>query len=468
MKRLLIGCGLAAVVVAVGLGAGPVWTGAVAERHHARALEALEGEAQVRVRSSEYDRGFFGATSRVEVEFIGPVADEFASFMEWEFGVRQAPVLVFHDRISHGPIPSGSGGVPGAAFVASRVEVAEQIGESLPMFADDPTVMTAETRVGFDGASRTTFATPGWDVEGDDAAFSFSGLNGTFRMDADMVGGEIDMNFDRLAVTELGTTWSAQGVRFHSEPEDLGAVVWTGDSVLEIDTVGVDDAEIEGVRVASWAGIDDGAFDITLDATMHAMVADGYRIEESRLKAALYRIDQEALEQVVELTDQLEMGHIDDYTMGMRLFALLPQLLEREPELVIEELSVAMPEGPVQASARVTWDGRAPSLENPLAAVDGLFAEVQVNASREAVHRSVRAYVRQDLASDMLMRGQSLSEEAVDERANQLASERVNEMVSGGLFQLDGQDLQGHVLIEDGLVLVNGKNYGPVWGLLAP
>ncbi|MFV8834800.1 DUF945 family protein [Aquisalimonas sp.] len=467
MKRLVIGCGLAAVVAAVGLGAGPVWTGAVAERQHERALEFLEREPQVRVLSSEYDRGYRGATSRVEVELLGSAADDFAAFMEQEYGVRQAPVLVFHDGVSHGPIPSGSGGVPGAAFVTSRVEVADAIGAHLPLFAGDPTLMTAETRVGFDGASRMTFATPAWEVEGDEAAFSFTGLEGTLSLDADMASGEIDMGFDQLVLSEFGSTWSARGVRLQAAPENLGAHIWTGDSVLEVDTVGVDDSEIEGLRIVSGAELDDGALDVTFDATMHGAVAGGYRIEESRLKAALYRVDQHAMEQLVALGDDLELGHIDEHTMGLRFLGLIPQLLEREPEFVIEEFTIGMPEGPFRASARLAWEGQTPSLEDAFAAINGLAAEVEMKAPRDAVHRSLRAYLRHDLETDAATYGQNLSGQELDERAVELADARVEAMVAEGVLQHQGQDLQGHLLIEDGLVLINGRNYGPVWALLA-
>lgn len=466
MRRSVIIPAVIAALMLLAFLIAPVVTGVVAERSYQQVLDRIDSDPSLQVRSSRYDRGYWTSRSEVDVEVRGELGDAFSAAMEDAYGDRQSLAFQLSDTIRHGPLTPVGGWIPGAARVDSEVAVAPDIAERITALADDPVVLRAETRIDLDGGSYTAFRMPDRDITMDAASLRFSGVHGTLRADAALEQAEMLTVVDDLALMEGDITWSVHGARFTARMDDLRSRLWTGESTLEVDVASANDLEFEGLRLQSDAGVDAGLLEAFTELTVHAVILDGYRIGESRLALRFENLDQSSMEQIIALSDELELGHIDEQTLGFRFLGLLPDLLVREPAITLEDFSMDLPEGLLEARARVEWRGDPPSMDNPFAALNGLFVDLELMGPEAAVQQAMGGYMRLQLEAGAEAAGRSYDEEQLSAMVAGMTRQQISGLVGDGMLERDDQRLRGQLVIEDGLVVVNGRSFGPVWSLL--
>ncbi|MCP3986046.1 MAG: YdgA family protein [bacterium] len=164
---------LVLLMVGLALSGLSVWSGLRVEATHQELIAALEERPQLRVLSSEFERGLLDSTARTEFELRGAAGALFQRPLEWagQHNVRQRIGFHLEHHIEHGPVSlwrwfsTGAVGTPIVAHVHSTLTLDQEAWSELAAAFGKLPAAQFHVRVAADGHVRGRLSMPAADLQ---------------------------------------------------------------------------------------------------------------------------------------------------------------------------------------------------------------------------------------------------------------------------------------------------------------
>ncbi|HJV62040.1 MAG TPA: DUF945 family protein [Albitalea sp.] len=461
MKKPLIAAVAVVALAGIAVVGGAALTGAQAKKRLQAAPLAWQAQwPMIKVLEQHYDRGLFGATHTVTLQFGCEAANP---------GGAAAPLLLtLRQRVQHGPLP-GLAGI-GAVAVDTEVLLPEAARKQLSALIGNQAPFSAHTLVGFDGASDTRFAMPQFKSTGPEGQqLAFQGITGSLRDRGGVLQYEFSMPGFTLGVHDarMAMEMRLAGARMHGELG--GGAMWArpgkgeGDMAAMEMSVTPQDASMPPLKLAlhdlhfsSDNRLDkallDGVARFTAQGTVNDVKLDKIELQASvkRLHAPSYERLMQRLMDMSAATCDMKQA-ISPQVMLAEMQQDLVALLPYNPEYALDKLAVESGGRRAELSYAVGMEGVTPEdAKLPLAALLGGKA-----------HFRGRARLPLAWAQAAMLRFGANAQGPADPAAQaDMAEVMLAKMTGDGFVVRDGDMLATEFSFEKGQMLVNGKPLG--------
>lgn len=406
-----------------GLLALPGAVGQLARIRHEALIGALVDSVEgARLGSSIYQPGWFTSRAIHRIDLDDPVFLRLEQDLTGTAAGERAPALIVDSRLAHGPWPGGSGG-PALLAIRSGLSLAASDGSSVAVPGH------VDTRIGFGGAGRSRFVSPG--------------LAGRLRVGDGRLswdGADVTVDFERgaRALRSAGTV----GRLVLSGPAGelvLGRIdldgrsrrsdhgFWTGASELRIERVEAiapDGSVTSGADLRLTGDIGEADDLVAFRFRLEADAVNGGAVADARVAAELSgrRIDAAEWSRYIAIRRGARPGDAVDFA----------RLARAGPSLGLEELAIVSPDGELRATAALTLpaEGRP---RGPLTALGSATGEGRLTVSAGLLARLAQSGEGLRQAAELLL-------------------------VLGYLQEKDGR-YAGELRLRDGLLTVNGRPF---------
>lgn len=459
MRRVTVT--LAAVAaVAVSALLIPYWMG-VRTEHEMRILAGAASRAgDLHVQIIDYRRGWFSSLAKVRV-ILAPVSQTGQRLPRLSFD--------FRERIDHGPYPLADLGVHGWAPVQAVIHSA-WTGFGPVRFADRPELpprpLTAVTVVWLSGVSDTNLRMPAWQLRRAGPGITrvaWGGLRGRMQWSGDFA--HVREQFTSPGLEIDGVRASAKvhdlslHVRVHRAPSGLmqGTMALRAASLDAAFRNGKRaDVAVADLSLHSVSTEHQGVMGLVFEARASTVRAGSVAVGPFDYKLRLKRVDTAALVRLQEAMRRVGARADAPAAFRQELTRLLPQLLRRSPELVLDALSLQTPAGPISLRGRV----RLPQaiLRGP----DGWKAVV-ARATLKVPQKLLRSFLSHQARSQLAAaRGRGavpgISPAQIGHVADLMARQRLQALQARGLLLCEAGQCRAAVRVDSGRVNVNGRS----------
>lgn len=452
--RVLVAVGAAVAAAGATVG-GMTWGATTVERQYERAWDMIEQEGTFEIVSMEYQRGLRSSSARTEFALRDPVWDEIADDLSG--GAVQRMVFVLEDSIDHGPVFFGGDGRFGAARIASELTVDDAIREGLPWLGDRRSLANVHTVVDFNGSGRARYTSPAFEEElPSGQSVRFSGLTGTSRFNRTFDEQSGDLVADSLVVDEIegGGRLSIRDVAIEADLRAIGSNIWAGTTTFRLGEFVVDtpdDAmEARGLDGTWVLDEDDGLLTSEMALGLerfHLREAGAdHAFDNMRLRMTAHSIDAGVAEQLIEWTEQLNLGQMGENEYAMRSMSAVPELLAANPRITVDEFHMETPDGVFTGSLGAEWVGGAPDMNNPFALFNGLAVDFSLTGPEKWWGVALGGM------------GGGV--------AGSAGPQAVEELVNQGLMVRDNGEVTLEFGVRDGMIQAQGQTLGSVWQFL--
>jgi len=458
------------------LGAYSFWSGMRAEQEFNDFVHGLATDADVRVLSSEFRRGWAHSRGEIELEVHGETGAGFASAVGALGGeeVRARLGLRMRHEVKHGHDPlidwltGGMDGTPVIARVHSWVDFDNETQAELAAVLGRLPGLEIDTVVFASGRGESQVRMRAVRLQKQDKEHAlranwrglagtmvwkdgFSGVSGRFQ------AAGLDGRGERIGLEISGIELS-----FETEP---GAEFLLGDAQASIAglhvreaTTGADYFALEGLDVAQRSRVEAGAYgaDVALALDVVRIEQDGYG--PGVLELSVSGLDAAALTQIQRTGSRLQSAktapEISEEARAAALAgeisALLPALFSRAPSVEMKTLELATPDGDLRASAKASMGDGVGATANPLLLMSAVSAEFAAEIPAPLFERMVESQLRAALSE-----GQEEAEINEQELAA-LRDERIAELRSSGYVVFSEGVYRARLLLRGGQLTVNG------------
>ena len=442
---ILIGGGF----VGGGLFGGPGWASSLAEEHYNAFLDRFDAEPGMEIRERSYDRGLWRSTGRYEIVLSGEGFEALRERAPGEAGSEAETVLVVEDTIKHGPGVIAGGSGSGMARIDSVVRPGEALIDALPVLQDAERLLTAMTRVDWEGGITTDYRTPDAAWEANGVALEFDALSGLLRIAPEMDRFSLDGHLPAMTLREDdGATLTLDTLRFDVEQESITEHLWVGDGVVTLEGLQIDAAgeamALADLAMESATDVDGERYNTRLQMSAASLRGAEGGMSDGRMALAIEAVDRDALDALAGLSAEAELGTISDEELGRRTLELIPELLAHGPSVTLDPIEATLDDGPVSGRVRVGWAGGTPDNLNPIAMLNALEVDIALTAPWVVIERSLAA--REDEGGS--------------------AEATLAELQATGLLLRDGDTGHTEVSLRNGSVTANGEQLGPIWQFL--
>ncbi|WP_137939423.1 YdgA family protein [Chitinivorax sp. B] len=482
MKKIWRGVALAGTGVVVVWFGTTWWAGTSAEQALTEQQQKLSKLPYFKLKAAAYNRGFFSSEQEVTLELSDAVTWPYQLYLRYAGKQYQPISLTYRQHIKHGPFPQLStlDFRPYKAVVTTELLLPDDVKAKLkPFFGDKPPV-NLETRIGFNNDGVITAKVPAFDYQeaisgvkiqwqGLDSQFAYNGQYNQFQLAGNIPGLKLDAagkaTVDLKALTFNGKTHS--GV----------AGLMLGESSGKLASVAVDIKEgtafaatLENLQYQSSTEAEGdfvnakGRFDIG------ALLLEGKRYGPATLDAAARHLHAPTLAKLDQAIIALQRQPLNDEEATSKAFETLKKsglpLLQHDPELVLNKLTIQLPEGKVNANAGIKLIGLVEQdLENPVQLLERINARADLKLPKPVVDTYVRLLIRNTLISRSGSAADITPEqvEQMDELARQLVQGQVANLIDQKMIREEGQNLAIALLWKQGKLSINGNDVPLPW-----
>jgi uncharacterized protein YdgA (DUF945 family) len=468
MKKLFILIGLLLLGAAGWAGTTYVIGGKLQENHLAFVAQLAEITG-LDISVQTYQRGFL--SSRIETLVAIQILAQAATANN-----SAAPTLrlTFENKVEHGPWLSKGG--PGLALIETRlVKVAPGHENYSKLFDQVPQLKEslALTRIDFSGTLSERLSIPAFNGQFAEAEITWGGLTVNSRYSARDKTLTADFSLPQLDVrAEQGSlTWAGMAGNFDLIEALPLIFVGASDALirpLEI-TLTPDGQELpqsiklQGARVTSLSSCEGNLVSITQNLEIDGIDLNDQTYGPGRCEVEVKNLDGEVLGKI--RAQFRKLLHDNQQSSPDQLLAksvsLYAELLKQSPEINLRQLHFATPQGNIDGSLQLSFDGsQSVDLENPAAMLQGLAAKAELALHETLVRQMITGSV---LSKFMAARAagqipETFNDDELAAMAEQQVTTQIDALLAQNFVVRDGDRLKTEATFDKGELLVNGQS----------
>jgi uncharacterized protein YdgA (DUF945 family) len=456
-----------AIVVLAATYPGLAWySGRTVEARLKDYRERLLAQAPyITVAEHQYERGIYRSHETTTYEFgralFGAIAAAGAASgkaKDLSDGLR----VTVSSEIQHGPFPGF--GPPALARIDTEFVMSESVRRELAKAFGKRKPIEIVTRLEFGGGGATTVSSPAFASFpiGKGETLTWKGLTAHGEFGPDLVWMKMKATAPGAEVTsDGGESGSLEDIAFESNSELAFGDLYIGDAALSVRSLALTtgaDAPGSGPKYVSMKGLEYGAkigrkddfLDVkgrlklaALDVEPFAMSGLHYEVTLKHVHGPSVAEFIRAVRKSLAASPTGAEGAADSvFAKDGRRIGI--EILKRDPEIVIDRIAFAMPEGDALLSGSVHLVGFAPADLDAPAAMAGLV-------------RKIDARLDVSIAEGLLAK---LVAAGGGERASALEQQVAALEAQGYVTRADGR-LATHIEFRQGALTFNGKTFEP-------
>ena len=455
MKKTKVAVG---VIVALGvIWTGVSWfTGKQLESHmdemlqNANAqLNAYAPNSRLTLSYQDYQRGVFSSKTKLVVQASSQTNDNPL--------LKPGQSIVLNETIDHGPFPFAQlkrgNLIPSMASVHTTLENTDAV-KKLFELTDGKSLVTADTRVGYSGATNTALNLLAVDYNNAQTGDRLATNGGTLNISADSKGDKVSLDgeFSSIAVTsknqvDMPVLFTLNGLKLNGDTHLSPEGVRVGDQSIALDKMnasinGQEGLSLEKLNTTSAFDNKDGKIGGTLDVNVGNITLQKQPFGEAKLAMKFAQFDAQAVKSFsdtynAQMQDLLNQpGVVDDpirYQASIQTILRnnLPTLLKGAPTLSIAPLSWKNDKGESSFNLNVGF--------NDPASVTGEAQSLGAAVDRVLKSLDGKLNINMPMATET-MRHVGLAEGYQGDDAQKLADQQVKGLAAmGQMFRLTQQ-----------------------------
>jgi uncharacterized protein YdgA (DUF945 family) len=466
MKKLILVVVVLIVVAAIGL---PPVIGSMAESSFRANIEQMDANPMFAMRVDDYERGWFSASTAVEVGFD----ERYAELMMAGGNEDTDLAAVLRDQaitipvdIAHGPIVFTDGLYFGLARIHAILDERDELAASMMEELGLDYLAQLHGQVSYLGTFSFSSDVPPVEYVDEQGQLSFSGLN----LDGVTRGSnlELDGEMENLVIDSGGTAVTVDSLYLVSDSNRINQVLWEGEFDSGIESLSIVDTlagsagamAFTDLRAFGSTELDPTGELIAIDATYSAarirIPAEDVVMTDVNLTMLLENISVDGFTEYYETMLNIDPQNPDATAMAMQ--AIMFRLLEQNPAITFDPVRFTLNDESLNAAASLrTVNGEQASLDigNPFALL-GLFeASASVDASKPLFERlAAEASAAQMgmIDPEQVPPGQDL-----ESMAQAQADLTIALLVGQGYLIDDGENYSTEIEYANGEVRVNGE-----------
>ena len=476
MKKTKVAVG---VIVALGvIWTGVSWfTGKQLESHmdemlqNANAqLNAYAPNSRLTLSYQDYQRGVFSSKTKLVVQASSQTNDNPL--------LKPGQSIVLNETIDHGPFPFAQlkrgNLIPSMASVHTTLENTDAV-KKLFELTDGKSLVTADTRVGYSGATNTALNLLAVDYNNAQTGDRLATNGGTLNISADSKGDKVSLDgeFSSIAVTsknqvDMPVLFTLNGLKLNGDTHLSPEGVRVGDQSIALDKMnasinGQEGLSLEKLNTTSAFDNKDGKIGGTLDVNVGNITLQKQPFGEAKLAMKFAQFDAQAVKSFsdtynAQMQDLLNQpGVVDDpirYQASIQTILRnnLPTLLKGAPTLSIAPLSWKNDKGESSFNLNVGF--------NDPASVTGEAQSLGAAVDRVLKSLDGKLNINMPMATET-MRHVGLAEGYQGDDAQKLADQQVKGLAAmGQMFRLTQQqddNIVTSLQYGNGQVTMNGE-----------
>ncbi len=380
----------AGVIIALGvIWTGTAWfTGKKLEKNmdqlvqNANAqMNAFAPDSRLKLSYQDYQRGLFSSSARLVLQSNSQTEDNAI--------IKPGQSIIFNEKIDHGPFPFAQlkkfNLIPSMASVHTQLENTDAVKKLFEM-TKGKSVIQADTRVGYSGATATAIALLPLDYQNAQSGERFASNGGTLNISADKDGNKVDVssNLDSLVLTtrnqlNMPVMFTANGLKLNADTHLSPEGVRVGDQNIDLQklSVAVNGQQAfvaEGLKGKSSVDSSKGLVSGNIDYALNALKIQNQDFGQGKLAVRLSQFDANGMKafsenynrQVQTLLNDAEVVNnpaLYQQRMSQVMSANLPLLLKGNPTITIAPFSWKNDKG--ESSFNLTVNFKDPSAGTP-------------------------------------------------------------------------------------------------------
>ena len=410
MKKFIIALVILAFVVLI----PPYYIGSEAESMIRDQLAKTNQAGTMTVNLKSYSKGWFG--SQATFDFVIPVVDDNSQTEDIEFTLIQT--------MQHGPLLWNSGGL-GFGLIDSKIdfELPEDMKADIDKLTTiDKNTLTITGRTDFDASSKVDIDLKPFVIEEEDATIQVNAGKGSYSYTME---GKVDgqMSWSGLQVKgKDGKKVNISDMTMKMDSQLISgdiyspAALFGGEFTMSLAQIElVTGNPLEDFKMSELSA--DVNTDVQPDLTqiksklvvksVNAMAQD---FTDIIYDFSIENIDTQVLKEFNSLVAQAQVNQPADPTiMQNKLQAMLPKLVEKKPEIKINQLGMKTPQGEIATNMMVKVNQDLYDANNPMSMIMALDAKA-IGQGPEAFFTGLGMgpMIDQLVSQNMLVRNQEL------------------------------------------------------------
>ncbi|MGX5174722.1 YdgA family protein [Aliikangiella sp. IMCC44653] len=369
MKKIIV----IIAVLAVIFGISPYFIGSKAEQVFSDQITKLNQHPNMSIKIDEYHRGWFSSTAKVtmSVELSPELA---ASGVDFALGMDHF--------IQHGPILTKVNGI-GFGLADTLVDFtlpAEIQSELDKLEAINKETLSVASRTSFSLASTTYLDLKAFQIKEQDTLIDVKAGDGEFSFtQSGKVAGRID--WAGMSITDVNDTQKSVHIKkiaINSEQQlELGelfspAAIYSGFLKMQVERIEFNDAadmsvNFDNIGVSFVSELEADLANLMLIGEIKAFEIANAQYTDYFFNLSFEKFDAKVLQQLNQLMVESQTAtDPNPMLFATQVQALLPQLLAKNPEVKINELSVTTPQGDVKTDMVIKIDPTIYDVSNPM------------------------------------------------------------------------------------------------------
>ncbi|WP_196141130.1 YdgA family protein [Aliikangiella sp. G2MR2-5] len=376
MKKLLI---IIILLAAILLGA-PFFIGSSAESQVRQMYTSIDEHPAISLKLTEYQKGWLESAAKVELSFEAP-----------EF--NEVPRIVFTQKIYHGPIlwkANGFGlGIADSIYGAELPDDVKAELAKVDSINEDTFKVT--TRIGFGGSFESHLALKPFSFEKDNVKLDVEAANIDSNFDASgIIKGE--GHWGGMTVTKEGNeAFTMKGMTLSSNQTLISGTMFSPDmltagdvkfSIEQINVVGENpgqNVKVGDAYINADSSVEAGLMNFSLVFGAKSIDAIGKSFTDLIYDISFDNLDIESVQELNKLASDPVLK--TNPMAGMaKIQGMLPQLVEKNPIIKINQLGVVTPEGDISSDLVFAIDQELYDANNPMTMMFAMDAKAKGHA----------------------------------------------------------------------------------------
>lgn len=490
MKKGLIGVASLAVAVL----ASYYGTGMLIESNLRRDIKLVNQTPNMKIDLHNYKRGMFSSSGDLSIKLHLPEQKVIAgggSKISQDF-THTAPITIYH-----GPFIFTKGSpIFGFGFTRTTVALPEKISSQMKQsveIVDKQPVMDIALFLNYLFNSEIKVGVPAFELKSKNASnpgtFSWLGLKSNFSVSSgrSVVAGDTVIDGMRFSSPMVKAIIGKLATRYDVKLNEDGLWLGKGDfsfPSMKVEQNGNTKLELSEFKGDSKAAVVDGLFEQVTQFSLNQLMLNGEKYGPGNLNLAVRKLDAKILAEINRKVNEMNSSTTQERQMMM--FSLLPkvaELVEKGAELEISNMYLVMPQGKVEANAKVLVPKG--KVKNPMLLVGKVKANAEIRVPIALVKQTLhnifaqnakRKKMMQQVLAEQMNHAQGagnstemnqtpavkqLTPEQLNAQVDAQVNQQLGKLVQMGLLVVDADYYRVKIEFQNSTLTVNGKQFNP-------
>lgn len=476
MKKSLLVVSMLLVLIVGAWGGATYWFSIETERHYLGMLKQASESPYVKITNERYTRGFLGSEALTAIEIRMP-PDAPAQ-------IQAKKITLVHD-IKHGPFPLSESPDgkrsfrPLMATVRTRIMFPPEIQSALDeLVGQIPEIGSIwdYTIIYLDGGGEERFFIPAFrhtlgDTDKADVDWGGLSLQTRFNPGFKAVTGSFAIPGFNISAKEFDL--KTYEVKYSFDVQEGVAGLPLGDASFDLASIQVADrrkaasqaVDLHGLEISSSARASGDTITVAMGFHAAQLKLGDTAYGPGVLEVEVRNLDANSLAKLQQVAREFQPQPSQQSAEELQAMLLnkyieiIPELLERSPEIEVTRLNIATPDGDLTGKIKVAFDGtKASSFQDASMAAKAVKAQVELRAAEKLVHRaaSVIAKTRTRPGAGEQEEPSSTDRE-MDGAAMSAAVRQVEGLVAQNILVKEDSNYSLKASYDAGQVVLNGR-----------